>query len=84
MPKNPPPKKIEILLTSISKKTIWIYGVPAKGSKEYGIEYLFFQITFRDKRRTGLLFYIDEGEVKLLKKAFRLAKKHYAKKIKQK
>jgi len=68
---------VKFLMFSESPNVIWAYGVPKKGSAEYSTEYMFFEFQFKDKRRHGIKIYIDKGEVKMLKKAFKLAEKHH-------
>lgn len=74
-------RKTDVVFLRIeeSSKVIWAWGVPKKGSDEYGIEYLFFQFQFKDRRRHGLMVYIDKGEMQAFKKVFKLVDKHYKK-----
>ena len=62
-----------------SPKITWDYGIPTKQAKEHGVEYCFFDIIFKDKRRQCLRLFLDKGEVKDLIKAFNLIKKYYKK-----
>ena len=70
---------IKVLLKEEGPKVIWTFGVPKKGSAEYGIEYLYFQFYFKDRRRHGVRVYIDKGEVGFLEEGIKLAKKYYKK-----
>ncbi len=71
--------KLLTLMSVRSPKIIWDYGVPLKKSEEYGIEYCFFDIIFKDKRRRGCRILLCKREVKDLIKAFNFIKKYYKK-----